>query len=214
MAIVTSGPMVGFVGTIDNITYYTLPDGRTCAKAKNGPRTIPPTRQQLANEADTKLVAKFMKSFKEFISVGYQLEAKKVHQNPYNMMVKYIRKNAIEGTYPNRRINITKVLVANGDLPAASETSVAVTEKGLTFKWSTELVRKASHHTDQVMMLAYFPEIQHTEHVLGGAHRFTGTDVLNLTGVKKGVVAEVFISFIADDHSSISNSIYLGQFNW
>jgi len=214
MAIVTSGPFVGFSGTVDGITYYTLPDGRTCAKKKNRKSTKPPTALQLANRADTILVSKFMKSFKDFISVGYQLEAKKNHQNPHNMMVKYIRKNAIEGVYPNRRINISKVLVTNGKLPAAAENSVVVNEQGLIFNWSTELVRKLSRHSDQVMMLAYFREIQETAYVLAGAQRYVGTDLLQLTGVKKGVAAEVYISFITNDHTGISDSVYLGQYNW
>ena len=214
MAIVTSGPYVGFSGTADGITYYKLPNGKTCAKRKNRPSSKPPTHLQLVNRADTALVAKFMKSFEEFISVGYQLEAKKNFQNPHNMMVKYIRKNAIEGVYPNRKVNLSKVLVANGKLPAAAQTSVTVSEQGLNFKWSTELVRKLSHHSDQVMMLAYFPEIQETAYVLAGAQRFVGTDLLHLTGVKKGYKAEVFISFITNDHTGISDSVYLGQYNW
>jgi len=214
MAIVTSGPFLGFSGTVDGITYYPLPDGRTCAKRKNRPSSVPPTHLQLVNRADTTLVATFMKSFKEFISVGYQLEAKKNHQNPHNMMVKYIRKNAIEGVYPNRKINVAKVLVANGTLPGAAETSVMVTEKGLTFNWSTELVPRLSDYSDQVMMLAYFPEIRETTYVLAGAHRYVGTDSLYLTGVKRGLRAEVYISFITNDHSNISNSVYLGQYNW
>jgi len=214
MAIVTSGPFVGFSGTVDGITYYTLPDGRTCAKRKNRPSSKPPTQLQLVNRADTALVSKFMKSFKDFISVGYQLEAKKNHQNPHNMMVRYIRKNAIEGVYPNRKINLSKVLVANGKLPAAAETSVTVTDQGLTFNWSTELVPRLSLHSDQVMMLAYFPEIQETAYVLAGAQRYAGTDFLHLTGVKRGLKAEVYIAFITDDHTGISDSVYLGQYNW
>jgi hypothetical protein len=214
MAIVTSGPFLGFSGTVDGITYFRLPDGRTGAKKKNRPSSIPPTHLQLVNRADTALVSTFMKSFKEFISVGYQLEAKKNHQNPHNMMVRYIRKNAIEGTYPNRSVNIAKVLVANGQLPAAAETSVVMTEQGLTFNWSTELLPRLSHHSDQVMMLAYFPEIRETAYVLAGAQRLMGTDMLPLAGIKKGLSVEVFISFITNDHTGISDSIYLGQFNW
>ena len=214
MAIVTSGPMVGFSGSVGGFTYYILPDGRTCVKRKNSKSSVPPTPLQIANRADTAMVSKFMKSFKEFISVGYQLEAKKNHQNPHNMMVRYIRKHAIEGVYPNRKINIAKVLVTNGKLPSAAETSVTVNEQGLTFKWSTELVRKLSHYSDQVMMLAYFPKIQETAYVLAGAQRHVGTDMLNLTGIKKGTAAEVYIAFITNDHTGISDSIYLGQYDW
>jgi len=214
MAIVTNGPFVGFSGTVDGITYYLLQDGRTCAKKKNKKSTVLPTLLQLANRADTAMVSKFMASFKEFISVGYQLEAKKNHLNPHNVITRYIRKHAIEGVYPNRKINIAKVLFTNGKLPAANENSVVMTEKGLIFNWSTELVGKLSHYSDQVMMLAYFPEIKESAYVLAGAQRSVGTDFLPLDGVRKGISAEVYISFITNDHAGISDSIYLGQFNW
>lgn len=214
MAIVTSGPYVGFSGSVDGLTYYTLPDGRTCVKKKNKKSTIPPTPLQIANRADTTIVSKFMKPFEEFIKVGHHLEAKKTHQNPHNVMTKDVRENAIEGIYPDRKINISKVLVSSGNLPLAAESSVVMTEQGLTFNWSTEIVSKLSHYSDQVMMLAYFPDLQEVAHVVAGAQRHLGTDLLNLAGVKKGYSAEVFISFITNDHQGVSNSVYLGQFNW
>jgi len=214
MAIVTSGPFVGFSGTVDGITYYQLPDGRTCAKRKNRRSKIPPSPLQLIVRADTKIVSEFLKPFKEFIEVGYQLEAKKVGQNAHNMIAKYIRLNAVEGIYPNRKVNVAKVLMTYGKLPVAAETAAVMTEQGLAFSWSTEMVPKLSHHSDQVMMLAYFPELQETCYVVAGAQRFAGTDLLHLTGIKKGYLAEVYISFITNDHTGIGNSIHLGQFNW
>jgi len=214
MAIVISGPFVGFSGTVDGITYCQLPDGRTCAKKKNKKSTKDPTDLQIANRADTKLVSDFMKPFKGFIEVGYQLEAKKVGQNAHNMMVKYIRLNALEGVGPTRKINLSKVLITNGTLSPAVETSAVITDLGVAFSWSTELIPKLTHHSDQVMMLAYFPDLEETCYVIAGAQRFVGTDLLNLTGIKKGYSAEVYISFITNDHLGISDSVYLGQFNW
>ena len=214
MAIVTSGPFVGFSGTVDGITYYQLPDGRTCAKRKNRRSKIPPSPLQLIVRADTKIVSEFLKPFKEFIEVGYQLEAKKAGQNAHNMIAKYIRLNAVEGIYPNRKVNVAKVLMTYGKLPVAAETAAVMTNEGLVFSWSTEMVPKLSHHSDQVMMLAYFPELQETCYVVAGAQRFVGTDLLHLTGIKKGYLAEVYISFITNDHTGIGNSIHLGQFNW
>jgi len=214
MAIVTSGPFLGWSGSADGFTYYLLPDGRTCVKKKNRKSSIPPTQPQIVNRADTAIVSKFIKPFEEFIQVGYQLESKKTNQNPHNVMTKHVRDITIQGLYPDRKIDISKVLVSIGKLPGAAETSVMMTEQGLTFHWSTELVRKLSHYSDQVMMLAYFPELQEVTHVISGAQRHLGTDLLPLAGIKKGYSAEVFISFITNDHQGVSNSVYLGQFNW
>ena len=214
MAIVTSGPFVGFSGTVGGITFYQLPDGRTCAKKKNKKSTVPATALQLVIRADTAIVSKFLKPFEKFIEVGYQLEAKKAGQNAHNMIAKYIRLNALEGIYPNRKVNVSKVLMTYGKLPVAAETSVEITNEGLAFSWSTELVPQLSHYSDQVMMLAYFPELQESCYVVAGAQRFNGKDLLQLAGIKKGYSAEVYISFITNDHTGIADSVHLGQFNW
>jgi hypothetical protein len=214
MAIVTSGPFVGYRGTIDGITYYQLKDGRTVAKKKNSPSKKPPTEKQLLARADTKMVSEFVKPLETFIQVGYALEAAKVFQNPHNMMVSHIRKDLLEGEATERKINLSKLLVTKGDLPSATDTAVMVTDQGLAFSWSTELVYKQSYHSDQVMMLAYFPELKETVYVLAGAQRYIGKDLLSLQGINKGYVAEVYISFITDHHQRISTSVYLGQFNW
>jgi hypothetical protein len=137
-----------------------------------------------------------------------------MHWNPHNMMVSHIRKVVLEGEATERKINLSKLLVTKGDLPSATETAVMVTDQGLAFSWSTELVCKQSYHSDQVMMLAYFPELKETVYVLAGAQRYIGKDLLSLQGINKGYVAEVYISFITDHHQRISTSVYLGQFNW
>jgi hypothetical protein len=214
MAIITGGPFKGFNGTYDGITYYQLKDGTTVAKKKNSPSTKPPTEKQLSVMIDTKLVSEFMKPFKSFIDVGYALAAEKVFKNPHNVMVSHIRKDTLEGESTERKINLSKLLVTKGDLPSAIEIAAEVTDQGLAVNWSTELVYKESHHSDQVMMLAYFPELKETVYVLSGAPRYTGHDLLPLKGINKGYTAEVYISFITDHHKRISNSVYLGQFNW
>lgn len=213
MAIVTSGPYVGFVGTIDGITYYQLKDGRTVAKRKNTKSEIPLTPDQLSVLMDTWLFAQFMKPLKGFVLVGYACEALLLNVNPYNAMVSSLRKNVIQGTYPKRSIDFSKVLMTKGTLPAA-ESSAVITETGLAFTWDTALVRKTSYYSDQVMMLAYFPELKEVRYITAGAARHKGKDLLSLEGIKKGYQAEVYLSFITDDRKSISNSVYVGSFNW
>lgn len=213
MAIVTSGRYVGFVGTLDGITYYPLKDGRTVAKQKNTKSDIPLTQAQLSVLMDTAVFAQFMKPLTGFVQVGYDYQAQILNVNPYNAMVRCLRKNVMQGKYPNRSIDFSKVLVTKGTLPAA-ETSVAVTEAGLAFSWDTAIIPNTTHHSDQVIMLAYFPDLGEARYVTAGNSRHKGNDLLALAGIKKGYQAEVYISFITDDHRNISNSVYLGQFNW
>jgi len=213
MAIVKSGPYLGFSGTIDGITYYQV-NGKTVAKKKNKKSTKPATPLQQAYYAETTMVSKFLRPLKEFTDVGYRLEAKSIRQNANNALVSYTRHNALEGLLPDRKISLSKLLVSKGKLPPAIESSAVMTEKGLAFSWSTEIIPKMSHYSDQVMMLAYFTELKEACYTLAGAQRSAGTDLLQLAGIKKGYTGEVYISFIKNDHTEIADSVYLGQFNW
>ncbi|MET1056079.1 MAG: DUF6266 family protein [Pedobacter sp.] len=214
MSIVKSGPMMGHSGTVDGITYCVQPDGTTTAKRKNSASTKPNTKSQDSVNSDSGIFAKFMKPLKGFVNVSYALEAKLLNLSPYNTMVKYVRKAAIQGQYPNRYIDFSKVMMTKGSLPSSSEASAEMTNSGLDFTWSTELLPKMTHYSDQVIMLAYFPDLEEVRYMAGAAYRSSGKDHLMLQGVKKGNTAHVYISFITDDHSRIADSTYLGQFNW
>lgn len=214
MAIVKSGPFMGFSGTVGNITYSVQPDGTTVAKTKNGKSSTPPTIRQEATQADTDIFAQFMKPFKEFALVGYDLEAKAKRQNHNNVMVMANRKNSLQGVYPNRSVDASKVLITKGSLPVATETAVTMTASGLAYTWSTEILPDSTHYSDQVIMLAYFPELNEARYITAGSQRYLGKALLNLDGIKRGHTAEVYISFITDDRRNISNSIHLGQLTW
>lgn len=213
MPIITSGPFLGASGSSGNYTYSQLADGRTMVKRKNSKSDIPLTENQLSVLMDTEVFAQFMKPLTGFVLVGYDLESQKRRKNHYNTMVKCTRKQAMQGVYPDRSVDFSKVLMTKGSLPAA-ETSATITETGIEFTWDTALIPNTTHHSDQVIMLAYFPELKEARYVTAGAPRFKGTDLLYLAGIKKGYTAEVYISFITDDRRSISDSVYLGQFNW
>jgi len=214
MAKVKSGPYVGFSGSIDGNTYSQMKDGTTIVKRKNRKSTKPRTAAQKAHSADLKLASKFMKPFTELARTGYKLHGDVINQNPYNAMKSQLMNEAIEGIGSHRNVNMSKLLISRGTLPSAAETSAVITEEGLSFSWSTELIPERSHYSDQVLMFAVFRDISIARYVVAGAQRFKGNDLLLLAGVKKGFSADVYISFITNDHTAIADSIYLGQFKW
>ena len=214
MAKVKSGPYVGFSGSIDGNTYSQMKDGTTIVKRKNRKSTKPRTAAQKAHSTDLKLASKFMKPFTELARTGYKLHGDVINQNPYNAMKSQLMNEAIEGIGSHRNVNMSKLLISRGTLPSAAETSAVITEEGLSFSWSTELIPERSHYSDQVLMFAVFRDISIARYVVAGAQRFKGNDLLLLAGVKKGFSADVYISFITNDHTAIADSIYLGQFKW
>lgn len=213
MARVVSGPYVGFSGTIDGITYYQI-NGVTYAKKKNTKSNIPRTEGQQATESKMGIAVKFMRPFEEVAKVGYQHIAKSEGSNTHNAMVSHILKKAMKEKSGKWEVDLKKLLITQGKLASAKNNAVEITEDGILFKWSDETGPGTSHHSDQVIMLAYFPKLKEVELKIGGAVRTAKQDLLLLAGVEKGYSAEIFISFIADDHSDMANSIYLGRLNW
>lgn len=214
MAIVTSGPMVGFSGTIDGVTYSQDKKGRTIASKKNKKRSVPATPNQIKVMDDTSLCSEFMRPLKEFLRVGYALEAITTGQNPNNAMVPELRKNAITGSGTDRYIDCAKVLMTKGNMTSIADAMAERAETGIDFTWSKEIIDKTTHWSDQVVLLAYFPKLGEVRFVSSGPERHTGKASLELTGTKHGDTAEVYISFVSSDRASISNSLYLGQLNW
>lgn len=214
MAIITSGPYLGYSGTVDGITYSQLKNGKTSAKKKNGPRKVPATASQVQMMSATRIYSQFVKSLREFVNVGYALEATLLLDNPYNAMIKQTRSSAFHDLEKSVSIDYSNILVSKGSLPLPKTYTVEMTETGLLYTWSTEIIDRLSHFSDQIMMLAYFPELQESHFLTSGRERRSGTDLLDLRGIEKGHLAEVYLSFVSNDRKAIANSVYVGQFNW
>jgi len=214
MALITSGPFLGVTGTFGGNTYYQDKWGRTIMKRKNSKSSKPPTIGQEVVKDDTRIINVFMSPLKNFATIGFELEADLKLTNGYNAMAGYNRLHAIQGIYPQRVVDYTKVLMTKGTLPASDDLTVSLTTNGFAFGWNAVNTSPPAHHSDQVMMIAYFSALNEVRFIAGGAERHVGNDVLNLNGIAKGYEAEVYIAFISADRKCISNSIHLGKLNW
>ena len=213
MAKVKSGLGLGLSGTIGGVTFCQQPDGTTSVRDKQKKSDKPRSRGQLSNAMDTSLISSFFKPIPYYIKVGFELETKP-GLNANNIAVPYFRKNAITGVYPDRIIDYSKVILTRGKMPPLNDAKVTVTDVGFAFTWDTSIELPGMHYSDQIMLMAYFTEIKKAVFVTGGAQRHTGSDLLVPHGIKRGTVAEIYVSFIENDRKSISTSIHLGQVNW
>ena len=214
MGLVISGIAKGFSGNVGNLTFSQQEDGTTTVRSRPGKSSKPPTVLQLSTRQDVSVCSQFLKSVKDFLEIGFRLEAKFKGGNQYNAAASFTRKQAITGEYPDRRIDYSKVLFTKGEMPAVQNAKVSLDERGFSFTWDPEAHLDGTHFSDQVMLMAYFPELNKAVYMTAGAQRFRGNDLLMLSGMKRGYVAEVYISFIQDNHKNISNSTHLGQLNW
>lgn len=214
MGKITGGTGLYYSGTIDGFTYSKQKDGSVHVKKKNGPSKVAPTDKQLAERQKTRIINEFMKPLKEFVKIGYALEGESTGCNGYNAMVRCLRTDALAGAHPFQHIDFSKVLITKGDMEPPMDVAAVPADSGVTFSWNPEMKLRGSHYSDQVIMLAYFPELRKVRFIAAGAQRYRGQDTLELNGITRGHLAELFIAFIADNRSNISDSVYVGQLNW
>lgn len=212
MAKVTGGEGLHWRGRIGNKVYYPL-NGETICREIGVKPDKPPTEKELAAQEMTTLCANFNKPTKDFLRVGYSLQALAANKNYYGLFRKFFQ-TSISGTYPDRIIEYKDLLVTQGDMPVVENATVILNETGLFFSWNPDSQLRGMHYTDQVMMLAYFPDLNKARYMIAGAQRHHGQDILVLNGITRGHVAKIYISFIEDNHKRMSDSTYLGELIW
>jgi hypothetical protein len=214
MGKVVSGVAMGYSGKVGDKIYSQQANGEVYVKEVSQPSNVPPTEKQLANRLEIARNSAFIKTVKDFIEVGFALQGKAEKMNGTNSATRYNRKNAFVGGFPDRRLDFSKVLLSKGSMPPPMGVTVIRNEFGFVFTWDPQSDEKGAHYSDQVMLMAYFPEIEKAEYLIAGSQRSRGTELLNLGRIASGNIAEVYISFIEDNRKSVSNSVYLGQLIW
>lgn len=211
MAIAENGPGGNHRGKIGNVVYYML-NGKNISR-RIGVATKPPTALQLEYRMATRLCSGLIRRLLDFVHTGFGLEAINAKDNAFNEAVKVNKKNIIQGVYPNLEIAYNKLQVSKGLLKPAQNWTVAQTETGLQYTWDTDPDMPWPEATDQVMMLAYFPEEEKVFFNLFGSSRLSGLDLLEIPPSMQGKYMETYMSFISANRKQLADSSYTGSFN-
>lgn len=209
MAVNKNGALNGKVGK--TVTY--LLDGVQVTRSI-GVNTKEPTTGQLGVRQRTQVINAFLKQIADFIGVGFEFRAKKANKKSYAMAFGYNWEFGLKGTYPNIEVDYEHLRVADGLMPMVEGVELGAEKDGLRYSWPSSANTSGMHWSDQVMMLAYFPDLNKAFHCTAGATRNVGTAVLPIHYDKKELVAETYLAFISNDRKKISNSIYTGQVIW
>lgn len=176
-----------------------------------GMRVKPFTVPELINQTMLSHTNILLQPAKQFVKSGFELQGKMNHTYAYSMAVGYNKKNAIKVKYPDAEILYAEALFSQGEMPLNPETVVSVVEGGLEFRWDPALLKKGMKRDDHAMLLACCPEKESAFFELSGARRTAGKDILEITAYHQPVILEVYITFVAANRNSISNSFYIGQ---
>ena len=211
MGRLNNGLFGGFQGRVGNLVGYML-NGKSIVRTI-GHSSKPLTPARKANCQKMTVVNAFLKSNMDFLRAGFRLITSGTDQNFYNAAVSYNKKHAVQGEYPNLSLDYNKALLSMGSLLKADKTEISVQEDGVEFKWEVTADLPKEHRNDRAMLVIYFPDKESSAHVLSGARRKEGKDVIYIPSHLVESRMEAYISFINEEATEISDSVYVGSLN-
>lgn len=209
MAIIKNGINGSFFGKVGSVIGYEwrgIPVMRGLPKK----RTSPPSEKELANRERMRIMQKFLQDSKNFIDLGFQLEAKARNMSAFNAAMSYNKKYAITGSYPDLKIDYEKLLVSKGLLITPTNPSVAYVEGTLHFKWDAV----AAPTKVRTLLFAFTEDREYMNASYGLVYGDSGEDLLEFdlseSNYPNAVRIHSYIAFINVMNDAISNSVYCG----
>ncbi len=170
----------------------------------------PRTDLQVNQRTKFALVLRFLQPNLNFIKVGYKNFS--VKKSQFNSAMSYILNNAISGTYPNYLIDYSLALLSRGSLSGALNPVFDLSTAGqVEFSWDDNSGEGSALATDKVMAVVYNPLKGESVFITGGALRSDLTQVIQIPNSYSGDELEMFIGFINDAGTQLSNSAYIGS---
>ena len=200
------GGLSGKVGNVIGGNWKGIDYLRIKPSSVANPRTVGQVNQRNKFSA----TIQFLQPNKGFLNIGYKAFA--VKKTAFNAAMSYTLGNAITGTAPNFNVDYSLALLSRGSLSTALNGSVDLsTANQVTFNWDDNSADGNANTTDKAMVLAYNAEKKESIYLLDGAIRTTTSQVLSLPTSYTGDTIQLFMAFVSDNGSIVSNSVYLGS---
>jgi len=168
----------------------------------------PNTPAQVEHRAKFSAIVNFLKPLTVFLRVGFK--SKNTTMSPFNAAMSYHLKNAITGTFPNYKIDHSKVRVSQGNLPGALNPQVQLTTTGeIEFTWEDNSFETDSMADDKVLLVPSNSSKQHAVFVYDGNTRHSGSQVITLPENYAGDEIQCYIAFQNERQTIFSDSQFL-----
>ena len=197
------GRISGKVGDRVYSSWKGIPYVRAKAVNVNNPKTA----AQLDQRAKFAAVVKFLQPLTVFLRVGFK--SKKPTMSPFNAAMSYNFKNALTGTYPDYRIDYSKVRVSQGNLPGALHPAASFISAGeIKFTWGDNRYAMAD---DRVLLVVYNPAKLLVATIDGGNTRIEGSQTITLPETFLGDEVHCYIGFQNQRQTISSDSQFVGS---
>lgn len=197
------GGFSGKVGTVVGGSWKSIHYMRALAVSVRNPRTVP----QVLQRRRFTLAVDFAKTVAPFLRIGYGRYAK--GQSAYNAAVSYILLHAMTGSSDNIRLDYRKLLVARGNLVAATGAAVEVTTGKADFSWTDNSGMGDASPDDQVLLLVYNKTRKEAVYSTSAGSRADASAELALPADWEEEPLSVYLAFCNPSDGYASNSVCL-----
>ena len=134
-----------------------------------------------------------------------------MHTTPMNEALSANLKNVIPDSYPDWRVDFSKLSLGKGDITGARDLLLSALQPGqILFNWNGNARAWRSSGRDLVYVAAYCEDLQDWLTHVGSVYRKDGSFILDAEPFS-GFRAHVYLGFISDLWNDCSNSKYLGE---
>ncbi|MBB2147982.1 DUF6266 family protein [Pedobacter gandavensis] len=209
MGSLKNGLFGGFHGRVGNLVGYELNGKNVIRTIGHSTKPLSPARKINCNRMT--IVNEFLRPINTFIKLGFKLKVLGTDRNYYNEAVSYNKKHAVTGEYPNAFMDYPKAMLSMGTLLKAEKPQIQLMGTAIEFSWDVPADLPWRNRNDRAMLLLYWPDQNQQTHCLSGSHRIDGKHRLEIDPSLANERVEAYISFISDDASEISDSVYAGS---
>lgn len=167
----------------------------------------------MGNQQSMAVTMALLKCMKDFINVGFELEAAGTVKNAFNLASSYNKKGALQGEYPNISVNYSKVILSKGDLPVAKDIQLRKTDTGVLISWDPGRLDFNYGLDNSVMIMLYHPLRKKAKSFLNAARREEGSRFIEMDKEWLDEPIEAYLCFKSADGKHISDSVYVGNLN-
>lgn len=203
------GPVSGKIGPVVGATWKSIPYLRTVPKKKKNKRESSPA--QIAAQEKLKFMNLILVPFHEFITVGFANEA--VEKTEISAAFSANYSTMISGVYPKLEADYSKLILSVGNLPMINDVKMNLDgPELLKLTWKSDVIKRTAFN-DQLMFVAYSPELDMSFGFTGGVNRAYKECDIKIQEPFIGKTLEVYVGMTSLNRKAIANSMYLGRIN-
>ncbi|HVY73880.1 MAG TPA: DUF6266 family protein [Puia sp.] len=198
------GPVSGRLGNL----VFMIRDGKTYARIRSRRKVAASTEKQAAQQRKFSLMMRFLQPLTPLLKQLPRSSCPRM--TTFNHLFSWNVRQAITGSFPEFRIDYSKVLLSRGILPSAETMAASPAPGKISLMWKDNSGGGMAKSSDRVFVAAYCEALDQWVWSLENTTRSAGLCSLDAAAVS-GHSAQVYIGFLAAAGKPVSGSSYIGE---